>query len=260
MGDPNDFAARVAAAMQSNDQQGAANPFAIDAPQVDQAVLDKYSESRPVIESVVANMINQHFAPKLHDLDTRAQQVTSTVEQRVADSSDGMYRSMVRSQHQDLDTIVQTPEFTQFKNTPVPYTGGKTVADLLHEAHSTKNATAVVSLINDFKANAGAASQPAQPIQSNSFSPQVASYAQPHTAPNAALYPQATMQQYSTPGAQAMPGAAELNWDQYRNLSAAFTTGQVTREQYAAMAAPFEQAIMQADQMGIPLDQLVGPM
>ena len=218
------FAQQVAQQMQAAQQP--ADPYAVPVPEAD---LTNWEQHRPAMERMFAEMVNTHIAPKFGQVSQQVEAASGMRSDLDALRSE-TYQSSIRAAVPDLDTVANSPEFQQYRNTVLP--GGITVDTLMRSAHQNRNAAALIDVFRGFQSHQSGHQQ-AQPQQmSNGFTAQAQQYAQPHVAPGASLYPGASPQQ----GISEQAAAEVL--DRY-------SRGHATEAEYMAVEAALQQQTVQ---------------
>lgn len=114
----------------------------------------QYAASRPVIEKLVRAELNRYHAtsqPRMAQTLEELRQQISSVQPAVARSTDAAFAAVLRAQIPDLDTRVKTPEWQAYLAAPVPYRGGATFGQLLHQAvNETRDVELALEIVRGF--------------------------------------------------------------------------------------------------------------
>ncbi len=137
----------------------------------------QYAASRSVIEKLVRAELNRYHAtaqPRVAQTLEELRQQIGAVQPAVARSTDAAFAAVLRAQVPDLDMRVKTPEWQAYLSQPVPYRGGATFGQLLHQAvNETRDVDLALEIVRGFQPPAPAVkpARAAAPGQSRGGAP-----------------------------------------------------------------------------------------
>lgn len=195
-------------------------------PSLTEEQMQRYAGSIPVIQRVAADMIASHLAPILAQLESMRGEFSTGVrsaEERVQAVARTTFQTTLYQQVPDLATLTKSPEFRQFIDTPIPYSGGRTVRAALRAAHEAQDVQTIAAIVADFRAQRKTAPPPVTP-------PSPGHFAQPTGASG-------------QPPAQHEPGVPQmLPWSKRLEAGERFKRKQIAKDEFDKVAALYERA------------------
>lgn len=183
--------------------------------------LATYQGSIPVMEKVLARMLQQHVNPALQTLAADTQAAAQQATQVATTSFDSTLAVAVP----DLETLARDPRFRAFVSQPIPYTGGReTVQSRLNAAYKTQDAGTIASIMGEFRTGVNSVAPP---------QPSLDAFQAPPTAASAPPVPRTP-----APATQA----PMLKFSERQKASADYTKGRITREHLDQINQVYEKA------------------
>lgn len=127
---------------------------------------EMYRDMGPLVDAmarVQAERYGQALSPLLEELDTlrgQTAQFAQGVEQRMANQSVAAFNATLNAALPDMATTVATPAWAAYLRETVPLTGGKTVANVLMEAHNGRDLAQISEVYRAFQARNAASAKP----------------------------------------------------------------------------------------------------
>ena len=173
-----------------------------------------YEKSLPVIMEVAQRFVE-------HALNNGVASKFDRIEQYTAQQlewQDQQFELSIQQRVPNVDNLINDPNFVQYLDTPIPYSGGMTPRKALLAAYDSRNLSGVTDVFAGYTARA----QPAQPQQTPALH-QASPYANP--AP-----------------ARANGGGTAIPMSAVNKAQADFSAGRISREVFGALLNKFEAA------------------
>lgn len=125
-----------------------------------------YRDMGPLIDAmarVQSERYSQALTPLLDELDTlrgQTAQFAQGVEQRIASQGVAAFNATLNAALPDMATTVATPAWAAYLRETVPLTGGKTVANVLMEAHNSRDLAQISEVYRAFQSRNAASAKP----------------------------------------------------------------------------------------------------
>lgn len=173
-----------------------------------------YEKSLPVIAEVAQRMVehalNNGVASKFNQFEQFAAQQN--------DWQDQQFESAIQQHVPNVDGLINDPNFAQYLDTPIPYSGGMTPRKALLAAYDNRNLSGVTDVFAGYAARtAQAAPQPTPSVH--------------HTSPYA-----------NVPPARANVGGNTIPMSAVTKAQADFSAGRITRDVFGVLLSKFEAA------------------
>lgn len=125
-----------------------------------------YRDMGPLIDAmarVQSERYSQALTPLLDELDTlrgQTAQFAQGVEQRIASQGVAAFNATLNAALPDMAATVATPAWAAYLRETVPLTGGKTVANVLMEAHNGRDLAQISEVYRAFQSRNAASAKP----------------------------------------------------------------------------------------------------
>lgn len=127
---------------------------------------EMYRDMGPLVDvmsRLQAERYSQALTPLLDELDTlrgQTAQFAQGVEQRIASQGVAAFNATLNAALPDMAATVATPAWAAYLRETVPFTGGKTVANVLMEAHNGRDLAQISEVYRAFQSRNAASAKP----------------------------------------------------------------------------------------------------
>lgn len=123
-----------------------------------------YEQSRPTIEKIVRSELlryHENTQPKIATTIAELRENLNAFQPQLSQTHDAAFAAALRASVPDLDARVKSPEWQAYLTKPVPFQGGRTYGQALHEAVNIRHdVNLALEIVNGFAPSAPAAETP----------------------------------------------------------------------------------------------------